>query len=170
MTLKEKWALTLAFALLGLCLFGVANAQTSRSVKISWVLPTTGTDGSTLVGAQALTSVQVFLSTTTIPATGTMVPTFTLPAGAATTTQTFAVAVGGTLYARVRACNVAGCSDLSTETSKTFPAVAPLPPTNVTIDVTITALLSQPSIGAEQQWRVVSMPLQARPAAFSGPE
>lgn len=171
MTYKEKWALTLALALLALCFVGIANAQTAnRSLNIKWTLPTAAIDGSPLAGAQGLTSVQVFLSTATIPTNSAMIPTFTLPAGAVTTTQTFSVPAGGTIFVRLKACSAAGCSDFSGEANKTFPAVAPLPPTNLTVEITLTGLLSQPSISAEQQLARANHTLRARQAPFSGPE
>lgn len=139
MTIKHKWALALAIALLALCVMGIANAQTaSRSLTLTWTLPNTATDGSTLTGPQALTKVQVFLSTTTIPDTSTAAPTVELAAGAVTTTQSFTVPVGGSLFARLKACNSAGCSVFSGEVSKNFPATVPMPPTNLTVTVNIT--------------------------------
>lgn len=137
MTRKYILGLALAAAMLTLCLVNIAQAQTAqRTVNISWTLPTSAADGTPLTGTQALTKVQVFLSTASIPDTTTMVPTAELTSGSATTTvQNFSVPVGGTLYARIKTCNVQGCSPLSTEATKPFPPAVPGVPTNVQITV-----------------------------------
>lgn len=159
MTRKQKWLLAAAAAMLLLCFVGIATAQTApRQIKVDWQLPTLANDGTPLTGPQALTQIQVFMATATIPNTSTMAPTFTLAAGAVTTTQTFTVPVGGTAYIRLKACNAAGCSDFSNESSKAFPATVPNPPTNLTITI---VLASQPSISAEPRLAGVSPALQA---------
>lgn len=129
--MKQKWAMTLAFALIGVCAYGIVLAQTPpRSVTFNWILPSTDLNGN----AVTLTKVQLVLSTATIPDTTTIVP-IDLVAGAATSTQNFSVPPGGTVFGRVRACNAVGCSVWSNEASKAFPITVPMPPTNVTVTV-----------------------------------
>lgn len=117
-----------------LALSGIASAA---SVGVSWTLPLTATDGTPLTGSQVLTSVQVFLATSPILDTSTAAPTVTLTAAAQTTTQTITAAPGATIYARVKACNSAGCSVFSTQASKVVPVAVPGVPTNVTVTLNI---------------------------------
>lgn len=130
--MKQKLAMTLAFALLGVCAFGIALAQTvTKTVTFSWILPLTDTNGNPTL----LTKVQLVLSTATIPDNTTIVP-IDLAAGVVTNSLSFSVPPGGTVFGRVRACNSTGCSAWSNEASKAFPPVTvPLPPTNVTVVV-----------------------------------
>jgi hypothetical protein len=132
MTLKQKWLVVLSAGLFGVCFMGIVGAQTARSVTISWSAPTLATDGTPLTGTQSLTKYQVFLSTTSIPVTSSMAPTVEVQ-GSLQTVQSFNVPVGGTLFVRVKACNLQACSDFSNEVSKPFPATGPNPPTNVTV-------------------------------------
>lgn len=113
---------------------GMAGAA---DVNLSWTLPTTASNGSPLTGVQALTSVQVFLATSTIGNASTMLPTATLTASSTTTTQTITANVGQTLFARIKACNSVGCSSFSGEVSKVVPGAVPGIPTQVTIEITI---------------------------------
>lgn len=118
---------------------GIALAQTvPGTANISWTLPTQTVTGLPLTGQYAITSIQVFVSTSQIPDTSTMQPTVTLGAGATSTAQTLQVANGGTLYARVKVCNASGCGPFSAQGSK--PVVVdtrPAPATSVTIELTI---------------------------------
>lgn len=126
-------------ALMLLALFALAPVFAhAATATFAWVAPATATDGTPLTGAQALTSYQIWVSTSTIPTTTTTTPTATLTGTATTTTQTIAVSAGGTIYARVKACNSGGCSDFSNEASKVLPVSVPGVPTSVTITLSIT--------------------------------
>ena len=117
----------------------LALAQTSqRQMTLTWVLPTTAIDGSALTGAQALTKIQVFVATATIPDNSTMTPTAELGPGVTSSVQTVTIAPGGTAFVRLKACNAPGCSDFSAQASKVFPPSVPNVPTTVTITVIIT--------------------------------
>jgi len=118
-----------------LCVLPVfAHAATAT---INWTAPAVAVDGSALTGQQAITSYQVWVSTSSIPATSTATPTATITGTATTTTQTIGVSPGGTIYARVKACNAAGCSDFSAESSKTLPLSPPGVPTTVTVTISL---------------------------------
>lgn len=96
-----SWPARIGVVLLVLCTLlslgmSIANAQTvSGSMKLSWTLPTTGCtvgvtpcDNKPLTGADALTAIDVYISTAPIPDSFSGPPTVTLTAGAITTTQT----------------------------------------------------------------------------------
>jgi hypothetical protein len=129
-----KIARLLSLALAALFLPLLAHAATAT---INWSAPTTASDGTSLTGAQAITSYQVWVSTATIPANTAMPPTATITGTATTTTQSITANPGATIYARVKACNSAGCSDFSVEATKVLPVTTPNPPTNVTITLVI---------------------------------
>lgn len=125
-------------AVMFLVLFALAPIFAhAATATINWTSPVSATDGSPLTGAQAITSYQVWVSTATIPTVTTMAPTVTITGTATTTTQSITVLPGGTIYARVKACNSAGCSDFSAEASKALPVTVPNPPTNVTVTLVI---------------------------------
>ncbi len=109
----------------------------AATATVSWTAPTTAVDGTALTSAQAITSYQVWVATATISATTTAAPTATITGTATSTTQTITAAPGALIYARVKACNSAGCSDMSTEVSKAIPVNVPNPPTNLTITLVI---------------------------------
>lgn len=122
---------------LALAFAGVAQAQTVPvNTVLNWTLPTTDTGGAALTGALAITKVQVFLSSATIPATAT--PTVELTNAATTTTQNISIANGGTLFARLKVCNVGGCSAFTSEVTKAISVPVPNPPTNLTVTVNVT--------------------------------
>lgn len=122
----------LIFALLFLPVSALAASLTA-----TWTNPTKAVDGTNLTGAQALTSVEVFVATSPIADTATT-PTATLTGTPTTTTQTVSAAVGATVYVRVRACNQWGCSALSNQVSKVIPGSEPGVPTSVTITLSLT--------------------------------
>lgn len=109
----------------------------AATATINWTAPTVAIDGSALTGAQAITNYQVWVSTSTIPSTTTAQPTATIAGTATTTTQTITASPGATIFARVKACNSAGCSDFSAEASKALPISVPGVPTTVTITVSL---------------------------------
>jgi len=112
-------------------------AAQAATINIGWNLPTTATDGTALTGAQALTSIQVFVSTSPITDANAVTPTVTLSGTAVTATQTIATTVGQTLYTRVKACNSQGCSALSNQASRVVPGSVPGVPTSVVIEISI---------------------------------
>ena len=107
------------------------------TATINWNAPTVATDGTALTGQQAITSYQVWVSTSSISSTTTTPATATITGTATTTTQTVTASPGATIFARVKACNSAGCSDMSAEASKTLPVTVPNPPTNVTVTIVV---------------------------------
>lgn len=125
-------------------LTATSNAQqVNGSATLTWVLPTTSIEGLGLTATNALTEVQVFLSTSPIADTSTALPTVTLGAGVTNTIYTMSVANGSTIYARIKACNkpstTTQCSAFTTQVSKVVNAsTVPGVPTSVTISVTIT--------------------------------
>lgn len=124
----------LPLALIALFLPLLAHAA---AATIAWTAPTTATDGSPLTGQQAITSYQVWVSTSSIPSTTTSPATATITGTATTTTQTITANPGATIFARVKACNSAGCSDFSVEASKILPVSVPGVPTTVTVTVSL---------------------------------
>lgn len=132
---KSRFGFVLGLFLLSALTTAHAQTPPSRTVQLSWELPVLAVDGTALTGQQALTKVQVFLNVVPIQDTSSMQPTLELGAGVLTTTQTFPVAVGGTLHARVKVCNVTGCSAFSGQVTRTFPAAVPGVPTNVQITI-----------------------------------
>ena len=89
-----------------------------QPVKLDWQLPTKNTDGSTIQasGADALSKVEVFLSTATIDAANPGAPFATLTASSVTTSQNFSAPYGSVVFARIRVQNNSGVySDLTNE-------------------------------------------------------
>lgn len=133
------------YAAIVLCLFALfvvdeANAQTqniSAEARLSWVLPTTATDGTPLTGANALTKLQVFAATAPIADTSAAAPTAELSGTATTWTYTTTVPNGSTLYFRVKACNAAACGPFSNEANKLVKIVIPGAATGLTVTVTV---------------------------------
>lgn len=132
---KKRVLLGISVAVVALAAMAAAAQVAGRSVTIGWDLPTVSTDGSPLTGTQAITKMQVFLNTVPIQDNASMLPTVELTGTPLVTQQTFVVPAGGTLYARVKACNVTGCSAFSAQVTKTFLATVPGIPTNVTITI-----------------------------------
>lgn len=117
-----------------------ATVTVTANAAVTWTAPTTGSAGTVpLIGTDALTSYNVYLSTTpltAVPAT----PTVTVSGAAASAIGSITVTSGQTVYAYVAACNAQGCSGLSAAGTAVaqLPAVSPDPPTNVTIQITVT--------------------------------
>lgn len=127
----------LGFAIAILCSWCNEARAATPSVTINWTAPTVAADGTALTGAQAITGYQVWVSTTSIPDNVTGTPTATITGTATTITQSVAASPGDTIFARVKACNVQGCSVLTNQVSKALPISVPGPPTNVTITLNI---------------------------------
>lgn len=132
----------LGAALLAVAAFGVAVAQSvSASAAVSWVAPVNDANGLPLAGSpNAVTSYNVYGSTTPLTAVPTTAPLAVVTAPSTSGTASMTASVGSTLYLYVTACNAAGCSGLSNPGTKlvTAPPALPGVPTSVTITVTIT--------------------------------
>lgn len=129
--------LGVAVLLLFFVVWKIAHAATT-SVTVNWTAPTLATDGTALTGGQVITSYQVWVSTVSIPDNVTGTPTATITGTATTTTQAITATPGATIFARVKACNAAGCSVLSNQATTLVPLTIPNPPTNVTVTLNIT--------------------------------
>lgn len=138
--MRRMFAGLLLTLISSLCVAQAATATATAQAAVSWTAPTTGSAGTVpLVGTDALTSYNVYLSTaplTAVPAT----PTVTVGGAATGATGSITVVSGQTVYAYVTACNAQGCSSLSAAGTAVaqLPAVSPDPPTNVTIQITVT--------------------------------
>lgn len=134
--------LTLGFALIALQMLVVSTAYAQTvpaTITLNLTLPTQNTDGTAIpaTGASSLAKVQVWLSSATIP-TSAGAPTAEATPVATTIVQPFTGTIGGTIFARVKVCNVAGsCSAMSVETSKAVPVPQPGVPTSVTISINL---------------------------------
>lgn len=111
--------------------------------SITWVNPTTDANGQALsvANGNALTKLQVFVSSAPITDTSTAAPFAELTvSGTAAASYTYTAAAGSTVYARIRACNANACSVFSNQGSKLvpFPPAAPNAPTGVQITITVT--------------------------------
>src|SRR5690606_32591165 len=118
-----------------LAMVQTANAQTvTAEADVSWTLPTTDTLGGPLTGSNALTKVQLYVSTSPIADDTTMTPIELAP-GATTYTYEQAVPNGSTLYFRLRACNqtCSGLSEDTPESRKEIRVSVPNVPTGVTV-------------------------------------
>lgn len=120
----------------------VALTQTvPGQLTLTWVLPTHSTPATgsvPLTGANALTRIDVFISTVLIPDSPTELPTLTLTGSTITGSHTMQVPNGSVLHARIRACNASGCSILTNEVTALVQVdPIPNPPTTITITVVI---------------------------------
>lgn len=125
-------------ALLVPCGFVAAQSTpVPASASLSWTLPTTALDDSPLTGPQALTKVQIFASSSPIADAFIGQPVAEIAGDATRYAHTATVPNGSTLYFRVKACNVAGCSPMSQQASKVIQVAAPGSPGNVTVTITL---------------------------------
>ena len=109
------------------------------TATITWMLPTTTTDGVPLTGALALTGVEIYISTSPIADDSTLAPTAVLGGNATSTVQTLTVPNGSTLYVRAKAVRGAEKSAFSNQATKLVNvSTVPRPPTSVDIQLTIT--------------------------------
>lgn len=115
------------------------TASVPATLNISWKLPTTATDGTALAGPLALTKLQVWVSQSPIQDATASAPSFELGPELTTTTYTTSAPNGSTLYVRMKACNIGGCSALSAQGSKAITVPAPGLPTDVQVQITIRA-------------------------------
>jgi hypothetical protein len=127
-------------SLVALLFATVAHAQVPADISLNWTLPTQNVGGTPIpaTGPDSLAKVEGWISTSTIPNSPTIAPTFTLTPVGVTTTQTVSVAAGSAVRIRLRTCNVAGfCSGLTNEVTTPVAGVPGLI-TNVIIKITIT--------------------------------
>lgn len=131
--------------LLGVLAALIASVSVAQSVTasaaVSWVAPVNDANGLPLAGSpNAVTSYNVYGSTTPLTAVPTGAPLAVVTAPSTSGTTSMTAPVGSTLYLYVTACNAVGCSGLSAPGTKVVTAPAALPgvPTSVTITVTIT--------------------------------
>lgn len=110
-------------------------------MNVSWELPTLAADGTALTGEQALTGLQLFVSTAPIADNTALAPSATFAPGITSSTYSGTLPAGATVYIRLRALNQTGAGKLSAEVSKVIelpPLSVPGVPTNVQISITIT--------------------------------
>lgn len=136
-------------ALASLVLSSAAIAQPAPLVpvrlKVDWILPTTAADGSPLTGALALTELRLYVESAPIADDATPAPVLTLTDPTATTaTITRGAPHNSTLYVRMRACNVGGCSVFTSQATAQVRAPVPGAPGGVTITVTVTVTVTPP--------------------------
>lgn len=103
-----------------------AFAQTAVTGVVRWTNPTTATDNSPLTSVYAIQKIQIFAGSAPLNVGATAPPLvpyaeLLVPAGSpAPTTYTYpSIAPGASVYVRIRACNLNGCSNYSAEVSKT---------------------------------------------------
>lgn len=121
-------------------LFGkrASAADIPAKATVGWILPTKTTDGLPLTGPLALTAIKAWFSLSPIADTAmTTPPSVSIAPDAGTYPYTMTAPVGAKIYVRLAACHALACSMLSSEAFKIVVATAPLPPTNVTIDIVI---------------------------------
>lgn len=129
-----------------LALASVAMAATAP-VAINYTLPVTGCtvvngspvvpcDNVPLTGANALTGLDVFISTAPIADNSTMAPTVSIAAVAQTYSSTFQAGDGDTLYIRLKAKTAGASSGFSNVATKTI-AVKVVPNSPVIISITV---------------------------------
>jgi len=151
MTMAQFWRdyralMILCSIVLSICLAGIAESQTvTGTIRLSWTNPTRGClVGVTppnctqpLTGADALTAINVYISTSPITDDSTLAPTLALPATATTATHTMQATRGQTVYVRVKAINASGASPFSNQVTKVISApLVPMAPTSVTVEPT----------------------------------
>lgn len=124
----------LLLPLFGSLAFG-QDAGVAAQANVTWKLPTTAFDGTALTSP--VTKIQVWASTSSIP-DNAPTPTLEIPSAATSWKYTTTVPNGSTLYFRVKACNIGGCSDLSAQTSKAVTVLVPGVPTGIAVTVTVT--------------------------------
>jgi len=127
-----KRALTALIAIL-MCSTSFAQVRggiirsTSNSIKVVNALitltpPTSATDGTSLTGNYALSSIELFISQSPIVDSVYLKPSVVLVPDMGvmpTTYEYIGVQPFVTLYVRAKACNINGCSSLGKEISKT---------------------------------------------------
>lgn len=133
---------TLAYIPAGFAADPVPNPPTVDSTVV-WRNPTTDTNGQALVGALAITKIQVFVASSPILNDSTIAPFAELLIGqdpVPGTQYLYHSPAGSTVYARVKTCNAKGCSVFSNQASKTvpYPDAPPMPPSDVDIVIVVT--------------------------------
>jgi len=142
----RKFYTGVVLALLSALTVTAVQAQTvNESAAVAWTAPTNDANGIPLAGSpNAVTSYNVYASTTPLTAVPTTAPLAVVTAPATTVTGSVSASVGATLYVYVTACNATGCSALSTPATKlvAIPGAPPGIPTSVTLTVTVVPVAS----------------------------
>jgi hypothetical protein len=145
----KRFLTLIAGALVALASTAPAHAL-NAPLTVSYVLPTVACsivggvevspcDNVPLTGANALTAVEMIVSTSPIPGTYDGPVTLSVPPSTTSANTTFVASNGDTLYVRVRARTANGVSDWSLEATKLVQVdVKPGKPTSVTITLNIT--------------------------------
>lgn len=127
---------------------GRASAQTVEgTLRIGWAVPTTGCNDllsppvcGPLSADDAVTSINLYISTSPIPDDTAMPPTLVIAATPNRITHTMRVTAGQVVYIRARALNRNGPSPYSDQISKVIEIpMIPGMPTEVTIELQIGA-------------------------------
>jgi len=141
----------LTLSLVALLLLPIASIAQTANVPVtailSWNNPTTDTAGGPLTGAAALTKVQIFASGAAIADASTILPVQELTATAPgvvpnTFTHSTTAANGSTLYFRIKACNIGGCSNFSAQATKVVRVTTPTAPDGLNVAVTVVVSIS----------------------------
>lgn len=121
-------------------------APVNATGTVSYVLPVLGcmqgqpTCNAPLTGADALTGIDVYVSTSPIPDTFTGPPTLSVGPAVTTTPVSVSANNGDTVYVRLKARNSSGSSVFTAPaTFVVHLAVIPNPPTSVTFTLVISA-------------------------------
>lgn len=145
--LAGRWVLRLpplaAVALLALALPARA-ADVPMEARIAWTLPTLTAGGQPLTGALALTGIRLYVGTFSIPDQPQGAPQAILPATATTYTYKATVANGATLYVRLCAENIGGCSVLTPQVTRAIRVDVPGVPAGTAVTVTVVVSASNP--------------------------
>jgi len=130
------------FTILALLSFNLAIA--ADNVDISWAAPTQAIDGSPLTGENALTSYEVYQSTSEITEENPGVKVEYPPDVLSTNYNLTGGSEGFTYYFRIKACNIGGCSAFSNQASKFIIADAnPNPPTLIMQDTVVYTIVKR---------------------------
>lgn len=144
----KRFVSLIAGALVALAATVPAHAV-SVPMTISYTLPTVACtvingvqvnpcDNVPLTGANALTAVEMYVSTSPIPADYAGSVTLSVPASSTSVNTNFTANNGDTIYVRVRAVNQYGPSPWSSQATKSVNVTStPGVPTNVTITLNI---------------------------------
>ncbi len=137
----KSFALALLASLLASTAFAVPVNSTGT---VSYTLPTLGCKlgqpvcDVPLTGANALTAIEVYVSTSPIADDFAGPPTLTVGATASSTPVTVAANDGDTVYIRLKARNADGLSPFTNAVTRLVHLpVTPLPPSNVTFTLVI---------------------------------
>lgn len=142
----KQFLLTVYAVVVGAIIGSAALAQSVNvAASVSWVAPVNDANGFSLAGSpNAVTSYNVYASTTPLTAVPSGTPLAVVTAPSTTVSGAITANIGDTVYVYVTSCNASGCSGLSSPGTKLVqaPGASPGVPTSVTITVTITPAVS----------------------------